>query len=67
MIIALESPTKAIRVKNMLKKSGIEVKIVKLDNSEHGCTHGVEIREEDLISAIAMLRSNNIKYSVKDK
>ena len=65
--IALESPTRAIRVKNLLIKSGIEAKIKKLDNSEHGCTHGVEISDEDLIETISILRSNNVHYSIREK
>ena len=65
ILLGLESPTKAIKAKNALHRSGIQVKIIKIDGGEIGCKHGVEIDESDLISGIDILRRNNIKYTMR--
>jgi hypothetical protein len=63
--IALSTPSAAIRVRGILRKSGYTVKIVKLDGGENGCSHGVEINEDDLMGAVSLLRAHNVKYSVR--
>ncbi|MBQ2875889.1 MAG: DUF3343 domain-containing protein [Clostridia bacterium] len=63
--IALSTPSAAIRARGILRKSGYTVKIIKLDGTDSGCTHGVEIDERDLMGAVARLRTYGIKYSVR--
>ena len=65
MVFSLESPTKAIRVKNLFWKAGIQARIVKLDDKSVGCTHGVEVNEESVLDCITLLRNNNIKYQTR--
>lgn len=67
IIFALDSPTKAIKVKNAFIRSSITAKIVKLEDGSAGCTHGVMINEDDMLKAISLLRSNGIKYTVRNE
>ena len=65
--VMLGSVTRAIRAKSLLARSGIRVRLVKLDSTDgsEGCTHGVEIDEEDMYSVAEILRRANIGYKVK--
>ena len=65
LIFLLESPTRAIRVKNMFLKNDIKAKIIKLDDKSQGCTHGVQVSEENMMDCVALLRKNNIKYQTR--
>ena len=64
-IFALDSPTRAIKARHLLVKSKIEARIVKLDEKGKGCTHGVQVKEEDMMSAVAVLRSGGIRYTLR--
>lgn len=65
MIFSLETPTKAIKAKNLFLKAGIQARIIKLDDKSVGCTHGVEIDDERMLDCITILRNNNIKYQAR--
>ena len=62
-IITLESQTYATMAKRLIAKSGINVRVVKLDG-ESGCTHGIEVRDFDLYSVYHILRNAEIQYSL---
>lgn len=67
ILITVGSVTKAIKAKNILLRTGIHVKLTKLDGNatSGGCTHGLEILESELYSAAKALRQANINYKVK--
>ena len=65
--IMLSSPSSAIKVKHILNRSNINARITKLEIEETGCTYGVKIDDSYLIDAISLLRSHNIKYTVKQE
>ena len=65
LVFLLESPTKAIRVKNMFLKAGINARIIRLDDKSQGCTHGVRINEENIVDCVGLLRKNNIRYQTR--
>ena len=67
LTLRVGSVTYAIKVKNLLKRSGIDCAVVKVDASDAGCTHGVEIGDGALHSAASILRSAGIKYTVIGK
>ena len=66
-IITLGSVTYAIRLKKLLLREGIKARLVKSyrPRDEVGCSHGVEIYERDLYSAIMIIRQADIPYSVE--
>lgn len=66
IIFAVDSPTRAIKAKNIMQKANIKAKIVKLEDNG-GCKHGVEISSDLEIEAISLLRTNNIRYSLRYK
>jgi len=64
--IMIGTPTYAVKAKNLLSRSGIKSRLVKLDGGEEGtgCTHGLEIYEEQLYSVASVLRERNISYRI---
>ena len=69
IILAVGSVTYAIKLRKMLKRSGIESEITKLQISDNssGCTYGVEISGGDLLSAVVIMKENSIEYSIHNK
>ena len=65
MTITVGSITYAIKLRKLLAKEGIEARHVKVDNTDSGagCSHGVEINEDDLYRAVYIMRDNQIEYS----
>ena len=66
--VTVGSVTYAIKLRKLLVKNGIGSRLVKLDNTVDGkgCTHGVEISENDLYRTVFILRENGIAYKLKD-
>ena len=49
----------------MFSKSHINARIIKIEDQSQGCTHGVEISDENLMDCVSLLRKNNIKYQTR--
>ncbi len=66
--ITVGSATYAIRLRKLLLRSGIKSTLIKSEMGENnlGCSHGVEISENDLYHAAMIMRENGIKYSVSE-
>ena len=63
--LTLQNATYAIKARNLLTKGGLRVKIARLTSpTEGGCTHGIEISENDLFSAADILRRGGVNYRV---
>ena len=62
--LAIGSVTYAIKARNLLTKSGVNAKIVKVDRPDFGCTHGVSLNHDDLLNAASILRSASIDYTL---
>lgn len=64
--VTVGAVTYAIKARNLLSRGGIRSKLVKIDSSASspGCTHGLEISENDLYDLAALLREHGIGYSV---
>lgn len=56
----------AIKLKKLLKREGIFARQIKVDNTDDnkGCSHGVEISEEDFLRSVVIMRENNIEYKI---
>lgn len=69
MILTTESVTYAIKARRLLSYAGIQSKLIKVDASikNRGCTHGVLINNRDFLSAVKVLRDNELNYSVIDR
>lgn len=70
VIITVGSVTYAIKLGKLLRRGGIESKLIKVEGNENdrGCTHAVEISERDFYGAVAIMKASGIEYSVyKDK
>lgn len=67
-IVTVGSVTYAIKLKRLLLRNGVQSKLVKVDVSKtkRGCTHGLEINENDFYLAVVIMRENKIPYSVYD-
>ena len=50
----------------MLIREGLSARLVKTDGDRNniGCSHGVEIDEEDLFGAVKIMRDAGIEYSL---
>ena len=66
IIVTVGAVTYAIKLRRLLLRAGIRSKLVKVDNTrtENGCTHGVRIDERDFYSAVVVMKSNGVNYSV---
>ena len=65
IIITFTSVTYAIKARKMLAKEGINAKLVKVgDENRRGCTHGIEIKNSEFLTAVGALRNLGIEYSV---
>ena len=69
IIISVETVTNAIKARKHLNASGIRAKLVKLSPSlsEKGCTHGLEIENNDTYSAVHILKGLGINYKIFNK
>lgn len=65
-LITLQSATFAVMAKRTLNRKNIRARLVKLDGekSPNGCTHGIEINEDDFLNAVMVLKSSNIDYYI---
>ena len=68
ILINVSTPTYAMKVKRLFRSVGISGEIIK-KNTEYqkGCSHAVKINSADFYRAVAMLRQNNISYSVSEE
>ncbi len=66
LIITMGSVTYAVKAKKILMGNNIPVRLIKVDAllSERGCTHGVEIRYNDFLDVVAILKEHSIPYYV---
>jgi len=67
IIFMLGSSTYASKAKRALTRNGISAEYIKSTDSRNlGCSHGIEISYHDFIDAVAILKKENIQYSVKN-
>ena len=66
VIITVGTVTFAVKCKRMLQRSGIKVKLVKVDPdiTVGGCSYGLEILENDFFTVVRELKSNGINYRI---
>jgi hypothetical protein len=69
VIITVGSVTYAIKLKKILAREGIQSTLIKRESIDGrlGCSHGIELCEKDLYSAVVIMRENGISYSVEQK
>lgn len=67
--IRIGSITYAMKARRQLSLRGIRAGLIKTDNGENeGCVYGIEIPEDRLLDAVAILRESRIEYqSVKEE
>ena len=66
LIISVNTPTQAMKVKRLLYSAGIMGELIKTkDDVNAGCTHGVKIHEKHFYDAALLLRNSNVIYTVK--
>ena len=64
-IVTVGSVTYAIKLQKHLLRAGIRSKLVKVgDSMSRGCTHGLEIDNNDFYSAVKIMRESGIEYHV---
>ncbi len=66
LTLTVGSVTYAIKLRKLLARDGIKSRLVKVDNTlnKNGCSHGVEILENDFYRAVMIMKENNIEYSL---
>lgn len=68
VLINVSTPTYAMKVKRLLRSAGISGEIIKKNTeSQKGCSHAVKINGASFYRAAAILRENNIPYSVSEE
>lgn len=68
VLISVSTPTYAMKVKRILRSVGINGEIIKMNTEVgKGCSHAVRINGTSLYKAAAILRDNNIQYSVLEE
>ena len=67
MIINVGSVTYAIKLKRLFSREGIPARLVKIDTKDIGCTHGLEIYDDDFFNAVVIMKNNNVNYSIVDE
>lgn len=68
VLINVSTPTYAMKVKRLLRNAGISGEIIKINTeSQKGCSHAVKINGANFYRAVALLRENNIPYSVSEE
>ena len=66
--ITLSSVTYAIKMQKLLNREGIKSELVKVsDEKNKGCTHGIKIDQNNLFSAVNLLRQRGIEYGVMEE
>ena len=61
--LRIGSITYAMKARRQLSLRGIRASLIKTDGEEgSGCVYGIEIPEERLLEAIAVLREGRIEY-----
>ncbi len=65
-IVTVGAVTYAIKLQKLLLRNGIRTQIIKVGSPEDntGCTHGVEIKDENWLDAVFVMRENEISYKV---
>ena len=65
-IVTVGSVTYAIKLRKLLSREGIQSKLIKVEDARGrlGCTHGVELKKTDFLSAVVIMRENDISYSI---
>ena len=68
VLINVSTPTYAMKVKRLLRSAGINGEIIKINTeSQKGCSHAVKINGINFYRAAALLRENNVPYSVSEE
>ena len=66
LLLTVESLTYALKSRKLLSAEGINATVVKIDSSDSGCTHALEIRYDELMSATRILGERGIYFRVKN-
>ncbi|MBR5241693.1 MAG: DUF3343 domain-containing protein [Clostridia bacterium] len=63
-VLATGSMTATVKIKKLLQREGINVDVVKLDpmKSRDGCAYGIEIKNDDLLVGVNILKKNGVLY-----
>ena len=64
--VSVGAVTYAIKLKKLLSRVGVGSTLKKSVDKERGCVYGVEIKREDLYTAVKVLRENRFIYTVED-
>lgn len=66
LTLTVGSVTYAIKLRKLLARDGIKSRLVKVDNTltKNGCSHGLEISDNDFYRAVMIMKENNIDYSI---
>ena len=64
--IYVDSVTYAIKLKKLLSRNGIESRLIKVEDKKglSGCLHGVTINRSNFLSAVVIMKENNIDYTI---
>ena len=64
--VTVGAVTYAIKLQKLLARAGIRTKMVKVESSDGdgGCTHGVEIYDENWLDAVYLMKENGIDYRI---
>ena len=64
-VIELGSLTISLKVKKILKRSGINSEVIRVGRGgDNGCSYGIRFRSQFLYDAIHLLKMAGIKYSL---
>ena len=67
IIFMLGSFTYTSKAKRALTRGGISAEYIKTNDIRNlGCSHGIEIPYRDFLDAVAILKKEEIPYSVKN-
>ncbi len=68
-VVTVGSVTYAIKAKKLLTREGLTAKLVKTDASKtaHGCAYGIEFPTKDFYTAVSVLRSAGVYYTLYEK
>lgn len=64
--VTVGAVTYAIKLKKLLSREGIQSKLVKVEDVKGGlgCIHGVQLKQNDFLRAVIIMKKNNIEYTV---
>ncbi|MBO7196899.1 MAG: DUF3343 domain-containing protein [Clostridia bacterium] len=66
-VFLLDSVSYAIKLRRLLSRENIKSTLVKVVTSAHGCSHGVEVSDNDFYRVIVILKDNDMPYRIETK